>query len=82
MAEDNLANQQVIALMLEALGCAADVANNGIEVLKTLDQKSYDVIFMDMQMPELKQSLLRVPWYDMISRRIPKTLVAFFYSLN
>ncbi|PSB54448.1 response regulator [Chamaesiphon polymorphus] len=71
VAEDNLANQQVITLMLQTLGYTADIANNGIEVLKILKQKSYDAIFMDMQMPELdglettriiRQSTLSQPW--------------------
>jgi signal transduction histidine kinase len=38
VAEDNLANQQVIILMLQTLGYAADIANNGVEVLKALKQ--------------------------------------------
>ncbi len=71
VAEDNLANQKVIALILETLGYTADVANNGIEVLKTLEQKSYDVILMDMQMPEMgglettriiRKSTMPQPW--------------------
>jgi PAS domain S-box-containing protein len=71
VAEDNLANQKVITLILETLGYTADIANNGIEVLKTLKQKSYDVILMDMQMPELdgidttriiRKSTLPQPW--------------------
>ncbi len=71
VAEDNLANQKVIILILETLGYTADIANNGMEVLKILKQKSYDVILMDMQMPELdglettkiiRKSVLSQPW--------------------
>lgn len=53
LAEDNLVNQKVALLQLKMLGYAADVANNGDEVLKALKNMSYDVILMDCQMPVL-----------------------------
>jgi len=53
VAEDNLVNQKVAYLFLKKLGYEADFANNGIEVLKALEMKSYDLIFMDVQMPEM-----------------------------
>ncbi len=53
VAEDNQVNQKLAIFMLKKLGCHADIANNGIEVLDMLKQKFYDVILMDMQMPEM-----------------------------
>ncbi len=53
LAEDNLVNQIVTRKMLNKLGYRADVAANGKEVLRALQARSYDVIFMDVQMPEM-----------------------------
>ena len=53
LAEDNLVNQMVAIAMLQRLGYTVDVANNGLEVLALLNQQLYDVILMDLQMPEL-----------------------------
>ena len=53
LAEDNPVNQEVALGMLEALGCHADLASNGLEVLDALKQKTYDLILMDCQMPEM-----------------------------
>jgi CheY-like chemotaxis protein len=39
--------------MLRALGCAADVAANGVEALARLDAQRYDLVLLDMQMPEM-----------------------------
>ncbi len=53
LAEDNTVNQKVALLMLKKLGIRADVAANGIEVLQALERESYDVVLMDVQMPEM-----------------------------
>lgn len=53
LAEDNLINQKVSLRMLKRLGYQADVAANGHEVLSALERQSYDVILMDIQMPEM-----------------------------
>ncbi|NYT02815.1 MAG: PAS domain S-box protein [Methanosarcinales archaeon] len=53
LAEDNLVNQKVMLRMLNKLGYGADIASNGLEVLKALDRQDYDVILMDVQMPEM-----------------------------
>ncbi len=39
--------------MLNRLGCSADVAANGIEVLAALERQHYDLVLMDVQMPEM-----------------------------
>ncbi len=53
LAEDNPINQKVTLRMLKKLGYSADVAANGIEVLQALERQDYDVILMDVQMPEM-----------------------------
>lgn len=53
LAEDNLVNQKVALHMLKKIGIRADVAANGLEVLRALDRLSYDVVLMDVAMPEM-----------------------------
>jgi len=53
LAEDNLVNQKVTGMMLKKLGYRADLAANGLEVLQALERQHYDLILMDVQMPEM-----------------------------
>jgi signal transduction histidine kinase/DNA-binding response OmpR family regulator len=53
LAEDNPLNQKVAQLLLEKLGYSADLAANGHEVLAALERQDYDVVLMDVMMPEL-----------------------------
>jgi PAS domain S-box-containing protein len=53
LAEDNLINQKVAIRFLEKIGYKADIAFNGLEVLDALNRQVYDVILMDVQMPEM-----------------------------
>lgn len=53
LAEDNVVNQKVALNILQRLGYRADVAANGLEVLTALRRQTYDVILMDLQMPEM-----------------------------
>ncbi len=53
LAEDNAINCKVALAMLKKIGYAADVVNNGVEVLASLQKEQYDLILMDCQMPEM-----------------------------
>jgi CheY-like chemotaxis protein len=53
LAEDNLVNQKVAVNLLKSIGYRADVVGNGLEVLAAVECQAYDIIFLDMQMPEM-----------------------------
>ncbi len=53
LAEDSLVNIKIVLWFLRKLGYHADVAFNGIEVIDALKRRSYDVILMDAEMPEM-----------------------------
>jgi signal transduction histidine kinase/CheY-like chemotaxis protein len=53
VAEDNTVNQKLALLLLERMGYRADVAASGLEVLQALQRQRYDVVLMDVQMPEM-----------------------------
>ncbi len=53
VAEDNPVNQTVAVRLLERKGYQVVVANNGLEAVQALERESFDVVFMDVQMPEM-----------------------------
>jgi CheY-like chemotaxis protein len=53
LAEDNAVNQKLALRVLEQMGYRADVASNGIEAVESIERQTYDVVLMDVQMPEM-----------------------------
>ncbi|HWQ91985.1 MAG TPA: response regulator, partial [Clostridia bacterium] len=53
LCDDNLINQKVALRLLKQMGYSADLAGNGLEALAALERQVYDLIFMDVMMPEM-----------------------------
>jgi CheY-like chemotaxis protein len=53
LAEDEPSNRKVTMLMLDHLGYRADAVANGIEALQAMEHQTYDVVLMDVKMPEM-----------------------------
>ena len=53
LAEDNVVNQKLAMRLLQQMGYRADLASNGIEAIESIERQPYDVVLMDVQMPEM-----------------------------
>ena len=53
LAEDNVVNQKLALRLLQQMGYRADLASNGIEAIESIERQDYDVVLMDVQMPEM-----------------------------
>jgi CheY-like chemotaxis protein len=56
LAEDNVVNQKLALRLLQQMGYRADLASNGVEAIESVERQCYDVILMDVQMPEMDGS--------------------------
>jgi PAS domain S-box-containing protein len=74
IAEDNTINQKLIALTLSKMGYTADIAANGIEVLEQMQLKAYDIILMDVQMPEMDGIKATAKILELWPERRPKII--------
>jgi PAS domain S-box-containing protein len=53
IAEDGPINQKILLRMLEQVGCTADVVPNGLRAIEAIGATKYDIVFMDVHMPEM-----------------------------
>jgi signal transduction histidine kinase/CheY-like chemotaxis protein len=71
VVEDNMINQKVVIKVLERLGYSAAIADNGFEAIDTVKEHDFDLIFMDMEMPEMDgieatKHILKIPYQKKI----------------
>jgi len=53
LADDNVVNQKVALRLFEQMGYRIDIASDGVEAIEALERQHYDIVFMDVQMPEM-----------------------------
>ena len=53
LAEDNVVNQKLALRLLQQKGYRPDLTGNGLEAIESVERKTYDVVLMDVQMPEM-----------------------------
>lgn len=82
LAEDNSVNQKVALLLLKKLGYQADVVSNGLEVLQKLSDHPYDVILMDVQMPEMDGLETTRAIMNLGLKKRPRILALTAYALE
>ena len=75
VAEDNPVNQKVAQLYLQKMGHRVDIVGNGREAIKALESVRYDVVLMDVQMPEVDglaaTRVIRHPGSDVLDHEVP-----------
>ena len=76
VAEDNMINQKVVMKLLERLGYRADKAFNGIEVLDALKRQPYDLILMDVQMPNMDGEQATIEIQKMLPEKERPNIIA------
>ncbi|WP_181308465.1 PAS domain S-box protein [Rufibacter sp. XAAS-G3-1] len=82
LVDDNQINQKVALKLLERMGCYADVASNGYEAIEKATQKRYDLIFMDIQMPEMDGVTATQELKKLLGSGCPPIIAMTAYSMK
>lgn len=81
IAEDNVINQKLLLNILALLGYKADAVADGLEVLRTLNEKKIDLVLMDIQMPEMGGEEATRLIRERFTERAPKIIAITAYAM-
>ncbi|QHL86789.1 PAS domain S-box protein [Nibribacter ruber] len=82
LVDDNQINQKVAIKLLERLGCTPDVASNGFEAIEKATQNQYEIIFMDIQMPEMDGVTATKELKRLLGENCPPIVAMTAYSMK
>ena len=82
IVDDNKINRQVASQILRKSGCNVDTANNGKEAIKLVKEKNYEVIFMDIQMPEMDGVEVTKKLKKLKNKILPPIVAMTAYSMQ
>jgi PAS domain S-box-containing protein len=82
LVDDNLINQKVAEKLLMRLGCNADIASNGYEAIELATTRTYDLIFMDIQMPEMDGVTATNEIKKILGKGCPPIIAMTAYSMK
>jgi CheY-like chemotaxis protein len=81
IAEDNIINQKLLMQILDMLGYKADAVSDGPEVLTTIKEKTYDLVLMDIQMPEMGGEETTAQLRQQLNDHTPKIIAVTAYAM-
>src|SRR4030095_7210798 len=81
IAEDNSINQKLLLNILDMQGYSPDAVSDGHEVLKAVQQKKYDLILMDIQMPEMNGQETATRLRETLKENTPKIIAVTAYAM-
>jgi len=81
IAEDNIINQKLLLSILDMLGYKADAVTDGRDVLRTINEKSYDLVLMDIQMPEMGGEETTTQLHEQLKENAPKIIAVTAYAM-
>ncbi|GEO03518.1 hypothetical protein AAE02nite_11820 [Adhaeribacter aerolatus] len=82
LVDDNAINQKVAEKLLVRLGCKADIASNGFEAIEQAATNPYDMIFMDIQMPEMDGVTATAEIKKVLGKSCPPIIAMTAYSMK